>query len=167
MTNSLAPFLISRIAESSPPSFVLNYRLIEPMRRQIARLNFEGRLKAVAEEKENHAQAIDFGLWRVTVSYGLPQFGLAENPPGNPEPVGRALIAELGTDEFLVAGFFCRVDFHLSSTAGKQRLFLKVEEGSYKEGLFTPLRIWTGDQTDYGLNFTSAPQVLRVSLTTY
>jgi hypothetical protein len=29
------------------------------------------------------------------------------------------------------------------------------------------LRVWNGDQTDYGLNFTAAPQVLRVSLATF
>ena len=28
-------------------------------------------------------------------------------------------------------------------------------------------RVWNGDQTDYGLNFTSAPQLLRVKLATY
>jgi hypothetical protein len=28
-------------------------------------------------------------------------------------------------------------------------------------------RIWNGDQTDYGLNFTSLPQVLKVTLATY
>ena len=25
-------------------------------------------------------------------------------------------------------------------------------------------RLWNGDQTDYGLNFTAAPQLLRVTL---
>jgi hypothetical protein len=28
-------------------------------------------------------------------------------------------------------------------------------------------RLWNGDQTDYGLNFTGLPQVLRVHLATY
>ena len=60
--------------------------------------------------------------------------------------------------EFLVAGFFCRVDFH-DVASGKQRLFLRVDEGSYHSGTFKPIRIWNGDQTDYGLNFTSERQV--------
>jgi hypothetical protein len=28
-------------------------------------------------------------------------------------------------------------------------------------------RIWNGDQTDYGLNFRSLPQILHVTLMTY
>jgi hypothetical protein len=28
-------------------------------------------------------------------------------------------------------------------------------------------RIWNGDQSDYGLNFTSMPQVLRVTVATF
>jgi hypothetical protein len=33
-------------------------------------------------------------------------------------------------------------------------------------GNFKPLRVWNGDQTDWGLNFTSALQVLRMTLGT-
>ena len=50
---------------------------------------------------------------------------------------------------------------------GKQREYLRVEEGAYDKGKFKPVRIWNGDQTDWALNFTSAPQVLRVSVGTY
>jgi hypothetical protein len=28
-------------------------------------------------------------------------------------------------------------------------------------------RVWNGDQTDWGLNLTTAPQVLRVKLATF
>ena len=83
-------------------------------------------------------------------------------------PEGRALVAQLGENQFLVAGYFCRVDFALADAAsGKQRQFLRVEEGSYQNGVFKPIRIWNGDQTDWGLNLTSVPRVLRVSLSTY
>ena len=47
------------------------------------------------------------------------------------------------------------------------RQFLKVEEGTYENGAFKFRRILNGDQTDYGLNFSSAPLVLRVSVATY
>ena len=60
---------------------------------------------------------------------------------------------------------FCRVDFKAAS--GGQRDFLRVEEGGYEKGTWHPLYIWNGDETDWGLDFSSAPQVLRVSLGTY
>ena len=138
------------------------------MDREITRLNFQGNLQAVAEEKGQPSQLLDFGPWTAAVYYGLGQFGSGQNPPGNPEPIGRALVAQLADNQFLVAGFFCRVDFRVSDASnGKQREFLRVEEGTYENGTFHPIRIWNGDQTDWGLNFTSAPQVLRISLAMY
>ena len=102
----------------------------------------------------------------MTVTYGVPAFGPGNDPPGNPEPQGRALVAELSDHEFLVAGLFCRVDFR-SKDPRAQREYVRVEEGTYENGTFRLLRIWNGDQTDWGLNLSSAPQVLRVSLGTF
>jgi hypothetical protein len=84
---------------------------------------------------------------------------------GNPEPIGRALVAKIGENQFLVTGAFCRVDFKAAS--GGQRDFLRVEEGGYEQSVFRPVRIWNGDETDWGLDFRSAPQALRVLLGTY
>lgn len=49
----------------------------------------------------------------------------------------------------------------------QHRQFLRVEEGTYENGLFKFQRILNGDQTDWGLDFGSEPQVLRVSVATY
>ncbi len=146
----------------------LNYSIVGPIMRQVARLNFEGNLQAVAEDADVHTQAMSFGPWRVEVTYGVSRFGSAGGPKGNPEPVGGALVGRLGDDEFLVAGHACRVDFQLLDPASKaKREYLRVEEGAYGDGLFKPARIWNGDQTDYGLNFGSAPVALRVRLRSY
>ena len=148
--------------------FALDYELIGPMQREIARLNFEGKVQAASEDPATHSQTMEFGSWTAAVSYGLRVFGRGTNPPGNAEPVGRALVAQLGPDEFLVTGVSARVDFHPTDAAGgKHREFVRVEEGTYVDGKFKFLRIWNGDQTDYGLNFTIMPQVLRVTLMTY
>jgi len=163
-----SPLGATKVTEETLEPYALNYKLVGPMAREIARLNFEGKVQAVAEERGQPSQSLDFGTWTATASFGLGQFGPGENPPGNPEPVGRVLVARLGDNQFLVAGLFCRVDFRVSDAAsGKHREFLRVEEGTYENGTFRRSRIWNGDQTDWGLNFTSAPQVLRVSLATY
>jgi beta-galactosidase GanA len=139
--------------------FAWNYELLEPMDRELAQWEFAGKLRAVAEDPAVHTQTMEFGPWTATVAYGLRVFG-------NPAPVGRALVAQLGPDEFLVTGMAARVDFK-PTDAGKHREFLKVEEGTYVDGKWKFLRIWNGDQTDYGLNFTTQPQVLRVTLMSY
>lgn len=140
-----------------------NYRLIGPMMRDIARLNFAGKLQAVAEVSGELTQTLHFGAWDAVVSYGAVRNGPAK---GNPEPVGRALVSQLNDEQFLVTGLYCRVDFH-PTDAKKHRQFLRVEEGAYEDGVFQFQRILNGDQTDWGLNFSAEPEVLRVSVATY
>jgi hypothetical protein len=147
--------------------FAVNYELAAPMQRELARLSFEGKLHAAVEEKDKPTQSFDLGAWKAAISYGRPGFGQAE-AKGNPETNGRVLVAQLADNQFLVAGFHVRVDFEpADQSSGKQRLFLKVEEGQYENGVFRAIRIWNGDQTDYGLNFAGVPQLLRVSVATY
>jgi len=45
------PFGATKVTEEMLAPFALNYELVGPMNREIARLNFEGKLQAVAEEK--------------------------------------------------------------------------------------------------------------------
>jgi hypothetical protein len=80
--------------------------------------------------------------------------------------MGGALVARLKDNQFLVAGFYCRVDFS-PSTPDQRRQFLRVEEGTYENGVFKFRRVLNGDQTDGGLDFSSEPLVLRVSVATY
>ena len=157
-----SPFGAPRLTQQSLGPIALNYKILQPIMREVARLNWEGKLQAVAEEPGEVRQSLDFGNWKAVVSYGVARNG---KPRGNVEPVGRALVAKTGANEFLVTGAFCRVDF--TPTAGGKRDFLRVEEGLFEKGVFRPTRIWNGDETDWGLDFSSAPQALRVSLGTY
>jgi beta-galactosidase GanA len=155
-------------ATTSPDEFLAptaqNYKLIAPMMRDIARLNFEGKLQAVAEEKGKPTQAMPFGGWNANVSYGGGRGNRA--PAGNADTNGRVLVAQLKDNQFLVAGYYCSVDFR-PTEANKRRQFLRVEEGTYDNGVFKFIRVLNGDETDYGLNFRSEPTVLRVSVATY
>jgi hypothetical protein len=117
----------------------------------------------VSEQKDKTTETLSFGAWNATVSYGATRNNRGE---GNPEPTGRVLVAQLKDNQFLVSGYFCRVDFR-PAAAEQHRQFLRVEEGTYENGVFKFLRIWNGDETDWGLNFGAEPVVLRVSLATY
>ncbi|MGA9669087.1 MAG: DUF5597 domain-containing protein [Terracidiphilus sp.] len=164
-----------------------NYKLIEPMMRDVARMNFEGKLQAVAEVEGQATQTLHFGEWDAVVSYGGGRGGQAK---GNPEPLGRALVAQLKDNQFLVAGYFCRVDFRPAGTEAQRKAgrievgsgqtpsalidgkwqhlqFLRVEEGNYENGSFKFARILNGDQTDWGLGLGSEPNMFRVSVATY
>jgi len=160
------PLGAPRITDEAIEPFALNYQIFRHMDRVIAKLNFEGKLQAVSEDPKVHTQTLDFGAWKAIISYGLPQFGDGKAPTGNDPADGGAMVAQLGPDEFLVTAIHARVDFKPTDPT-KQRQFVKVEEGTYDRKDFQFERIWNGDQTDYGLNFTSIPQVLQVHLATY
>jgi hypothetical protein len=184
----------SESGNSPVPELARNFVLVGPMQREIARLNFEGKLKAVAEpvfykggDHGRLTQTLPFGNWNAVVAYPSSRRG---PDTGNPTPQGRALVAQLGDNQFLVAGYFCHVDFFPAGTEQQQktqhivmgggqtpsalidgkwqhRQFLSVEQGTYENGVFKLLRSQNGDATDYGLRFGEDPIVLRVTLGTY
>lgn len=157
-----------KVTEETIDAFAMNYKLLAPMDREIAQWSFEGKLYGVSEDTERHRQTIDLGDWKAVVSYGSLQFGPDDNPKGNPQPKGGVLIAKLADNEFLVTGHFARVEFKVADATSQNQLqYLKVEEGAYVDGKWQTKRIWNGDQTDFGLNFTGLSQVLRVTLATF
>ena len=162
-------------AEALAP-FALNYRIAAPMQAELARWNGEDRVRGAAENPDVHSETLTFApvdgkaaRWTATVSYGQPSFYSSKPAPGNAKPEGEALVVQMGPDEFLVTGVHARVDFHAVADGDTktQRMWLSVEEGQYENGSWKGTRLWNGDQTDYGLNFTSMAQVLRVTLTRF
>lgn len=51
--------------------------------------------------------------------------------------------------------------------SGRHALLARVEEGRFVDGRWVFHHIWNGDQTDYGLNFTTVPRILKVTLGSY
>jgi hypothetical protein len=158
----------------------LNYRLLGPMAREIARLNLEGRLQtAIQKTADPDAETGDsvdrvhyvtdetlhFDGWDADVAFGTFR-RMARSPARPKRPDGRILVAELEDGRFLLAGHHCRVMFRpAGANEGRPWHYLRVEEGQYVDGEFEADRILNGDQTDWGLVF-STPTVLRVSLYT-
>jgi hypothetical protein len=141
-----------------------NFALIGPMSREIAQLQFEGKLKTAVEEPGQSAQELDFGGWQVSVAYGYPQpDGL--RAPGTKDAHGAALVAQLGPDEFLVTGVDASVSFHLpGKMPWMNSQIVSAEQGTYENGVWKPLRLWNGDETDRGLCFYQKPEVVRVRM---
>lgn len=176
---SLSPEIIAAFKEA--------YQLIGPMASEWARLSYESEVWGVSEpdpfkitetaqssENENAARAnhytqhLDLGDWDAEITYGRPMFYVAP-PEGNEAPSGGVLIAKLTPNEYLVTGHRARVTFLGSrELAGKDTMLVRVEEGHFNsDGKWVFERVWNGDQTDWGLNFTSKPHILKVQLSTY
>ena len=156
------------IQDQKPPAMhAENFALIGSMDREIAALNFEGKLKTAVEEEGEAEVPLNFARWQATVSFGYPQFDGGRTPPGTKDHHGRALVAQLSPDEFLVTGIDARVAFRLASSQPGHMQILRAEEGRYESGTWKFLRLWNGDQTDFGLNFTHQGKIVRVRLGTY
>jgi uncharacterized protein DUF5597/glycosyl hydrolase family 42 (putative beta-galactosidase) len=196
-TLGFAPFGAADIPQADAEPWAMNYRLIGPIQREIARLNFEGKLKAVAEpppvaffeggDVPNLTQTMPFDGWDAVVSYGVSRQGAAG---WNAMPVGRALVAQVGENEFLVTGYFSHVDFWPAGTDQRRktqliehgtklvpsslidgkwlhRQYVHVEQGTEDNGTYKFLRILSGSDLNSGIDFEEKPIVLRVKLNTY
>jgi hypothetical protein len=141
-----------------------NFALIGPMDREIAQLEFDGKLKTAVEEPGRTSEELDFGDWQATVSFGFPQFD-GRRAPGTKDAHGAAVVAQLGPDEFLVTGVDASVSFHLPGKLPWMRSeIITAEQGVYENGVWKPVKLWNGDETDRGLCFHDKPLVLRVRM---
>ena len=161
------PLGVKRTTPETIAPFALSFAQINQGMRQFARAASEGKLRGVSEQPGVAEQRVRLNdRWNATIAYGLPHFWFQGTPPGNPRPIGGAVIAELGPDEFLVTGVHARVTI-TPVAEGEALIYDRVEEGRYVDGRWEFHRNWNGDQTDYGLNFSDAVQLLRVTLATY
>jgi hypothetical protein len=139
------------------------YAMAGPMMRELVKWGFEGRLKAVVEREDHAEQTIDLGAWQAVVTFGASRGRTAQ---ANAQPVGKALVAQLGESEFVLMGTLCHFTFRpVGANAGKAWQYLKVEEGQYENGTFKLLRIRNGDETDWGgPRLGPVPAVLHTTL---
>src|SRR6266542_3888851 len=139
-----------------------NFALIAPMSREIAQLEFEGKLKTAVEEPGQTAREVDFGQWQATVAFGFPQPD-GRRAPGTKDAHAAALIAQLGPDEFLITGVDASISFHLPGKLPWMRSeIITAEQGAYQNGEWKLQKLWNGDETDRGLCFQDKPEVVRV-----
>ncbi len=100
------------------------------------------------------------GDWLADVRFGFPQRD-GQPAPGTKTHAGRALIAQLGPNEFLLAGIDASIRFHRPGyLPGIRMQILTAEEGYYTPAtvpgapeLWHMTRILNGDQTDRGIIF--------------
>jgi hypothetical protein len=140
------------------------YAMFSPMMRELAKWGFESKIKAVVEREDHAPQTIDLGLWQAIVTFS-PGGGRSSQP--NTRPIGKAMVVQLGENEFVLIGSLCHFTFHpVGANIGKAWQYLKVEEGKYENGTFKLLRIRNGDETDWGgPRIGASPVILHTTLT--
>jgi beta-galactosidase GanA len=150
------------------------YAAFRPMQRQWAQWAFEGRTYGVAEPDDHADQFVEMKGWKAHVTFGQWQFGEREWPGNQKEsplhaatPSGGVAIAQVADDEFVLVGQLARVRIEDDPSSGRA-LIDHVEEGRFDaNGQWVVERRWNGDQTDWGLNFTANPRVIKVKMGRY
>ncbi|ESQ85142.1 hypothetical protein AEAC466_05370 [Asticcacaulis sp. AC466] len=145
-----------------------NYKLLAPIQDLLGQALLDKRVKASVEEPGRGRQALDFGDWRVDLSYGPPPWGeLPAIVPNSKDGLGRALVIQLDATTYLISGVDVRFEFKRVAKDGLYGRLARVEEGAYDNGVWKPTRWLNGDETDYGINFRKEQKLLRVTLGTY
>lgn len=132
---------------------------------QLTEWAIEGKISAAVEPEDHKEQTIDLGAWQAIVSFAGARNAAA---PANDRPLGHVMLVKLSADKFMAIGSHCHITFKpTGGNAAKSWQYLKVEEGSYQNGIFKQLRILNGDETDWGgPSLGNKPEILQISLVT-
>ncbi|MEQ9441668.1 MAG: DUF5597 domain-containing protein [Cyclobacteriaceae bacterium] len=135
-----------------------NYRLLKGAMALLTELQGTGKLKAVGQEHGLGEQLVQFDNYEVLFNYGFPTYKT------NNDLSGRAMIGQLGPDEFLLMGFDAKFTFrpHYGSGYGSAE-YVIVEEGTFENGEWVRRRIWNGDAL-YHSTLPSDGVILKIKL---
>ncbi|HSU32115.1 MAG TPA: DUF5597 domain-containing protein [Bryobacteraceae bacterium] len=169
-----APFGLDSLVEGGKvldraQAFADDCRLLGPAIPLLTRLQGTGKLHSAVEEQYLTDRLISSSKFDVLVQFGNlhPEYGgiFGTQTPGM---TGRALVAELSPDEFIVMGFDAHVQFRPTRGSKKQNAqFLCVEEGTFVNGEWRADRVLNGDQTFFNANLPSQGAILRLKVMAY
>ena len=131
------------------------YRILQPLLQLIESNRYKGTMHAIVQD-EDSAQVIRLsGKLAAVVSFTKPY-----EPRG---PVGRGMMIELASDDFLVAGAGFKVEFRELEGPPRDARFLTIEEGTFEGERWAPVRRLNGDELQ--VSFPERSTTLRVRLT--
>lgn len=149
--------------------FADDCRLLTPALPLIASLQATGKLHAAVEEQYLTEHLIHSSRFDVLIQFGTPhpEYGGTFGTQ-TPKMSGRALVAELAPDEFIIMGFDARADFRpILGSKAQNAQFLSVEQGTFVDGQWKTIRHLNGDETFFGFRLPAEGGIFRVKLTSY
>ncbi len=145
-----------------------NFRLLAAAAPVITELQGTGKLQAAIEEENIPGRTLSFDRYDVLAMFppALARQPSWVEPTGPPAaPSGRVLLAQLQPDVFLVIGFDTTIDFRPPAASGhKEARFVQVEEGIYKDGVWTPAKSQPAASPARGLTLPKEGAMFQVKL---
>jgi len=145
------------------------YRVVSAATPLLAEAKRYGKLRSVVEEQGIATLVVDFGEFEAMAQFGPSRWGYGgARAVGTPQTSGRALIGQIGPEEFVVAGFDTTVNFRPRfGSAAPRADFVSAEEGAYENGVWKPGRQLSGDEIFFGLRLPAEGTVVKVKLMRY
>ncbi len=135
-----------------------NYHLLAKAMYPITQLQGSEKLVAVGEEEGMSEQLVHLENYDVLFQYGFPTY------KERSQRTGRALIGQLGPDEFLLIGFDAKFLFRPTYGSGYNAAeYIIAEQGHYEGKKWVRERIWNGDAL-YHATLPSDGAILKIKL---
>lgn len=169
------PLGAKTLDEATLEAFAAPFRLLGPSASAWARIAGDRPTWGAARPADGADRETVMGRWKIIAQFARWQFGEddwtwieRDAHPLADAPVGGAVVAQLGSDRFLVSGRHVRLRLALAEArAGEQGQILSAEEGTFENGEWVMRRRWNGDQIDYGFNIGAEPVWLMITMGTY
>ena len=144
----------------------LNFRLFGPAIEEISRLQQAKAIQVAVEEDQITDLRLTFPKFESVVTFGTPKpsYGGLYGT-GTKNRTGRAMVAELSPDEFLIGGFDALVRFlPRRSSPLRNAQFVSAEEGIFSDGIWKRTRILNGDESFFGIFLPPEGKWVRVKV---
>ncbi len=143
------PFSIESTTDPEKEPEVKGYALIQQLKDEILAHQGENRMAGFLLTKEKQSDTVSLGGYTLIAKH---DYTLGWSPEAKEEvwPHAGGLVICLATGEYLVAGSGVVLNF-LTEQKGKTKAGIeKIEEGSFQDGTWIPLRRMNGDQSQKG-----------------
>lgn len=159
----------SLLTRTSEGEVATNYRLLGPAIPALLLARDAGHLKAAVEEDGVANSELTFDDYDAVARFGPVRGSYSgEKGTGSSDLSGRALVAQLAPNEFLILGSNANIVFSPKLGNAREHVsYISVEEGTYQNGVWHTSRLLNGDETYFGLILPHAGQTLRVKLMKY
>lgn len=135
-----------------------NYQLLAGAIHPLTQLQGTGRLQAAGEEEGMSEQLIRLDNYDLLFRYGFPSY------KDRSQRTGRAIIGQLGPDEFLLLGFDAKFQFRPTYGSGYNTAeYVLVEQGHFVGDQWVRERIWNGDAL-YHSTLPHTGAILKIKL---
>ncbi|MBB5059205.1 hypothetical protein HDF16_003928 [Granulicella aggregans] len=151
------------------PGLAQNFKLLAPAVAQISDLQQKNAIQVAVEEDQITDLRQQWEKFDSVVTFGTPKpsygglFG-----SGTKNKTGRAMVAELAPDEFLLCGFDSLIRFMPRRGSDLRKAqFLSAEEGTFVDGKWQTSRLLNGDEVFFGISFPAEGKWVKVKLKAY